>query len=166
MYYFYTDGATSGNGTSDADGGWAWALAAPEGEKITIYRSGPLQHTTNNRCELIAVIEACNYALNTELLPMTIVSDSAYIINCYKDKWYRKWVQNGWVNSKREPVANQDLWEQLIPFFDNQLFEFEKVKGHNGKFENEFVDELARTAIVNERIRRSKENGECNYTYL
>ena len=67
--------------------------------------------------------------------------------NCYLNKWYVTWEQNGWKNSKKEPVANRDLWELLIPYFRNSQITISKVKGHAGNYYNELVDELA----VNER---------------
>lgn len=74
----------------------------------------------------------------------TIYSDSAYIINCITQKWYKKWQTNGWRNSKKEPVANRELWERLIPYFENPRFSFEKVKGHSGEKDwNDYVDRLA-----------------------
>lgn len=140
MYTIYTDGATSGNGYENAQGGWAWILLDENNELIERV-DGHINNATNNICELTAVIDACeNVDPDKEYI---IYSDSAYIINCYKDKWYRKWLQNGWVNSKRQPVANKELWERLIPFFENSNFYFEKVKGHaNNKFNN-MVDEMA-----------------------
>ena len=82
--------------------------------------------------------------------PLTIVTDSAYIHNCYSQKWYIKWRQNGWVNSKKEPVANKDLWEQIIPYFDNPNFKFEKTKGHADDTRNNYVDKLAVAAKESE----------------
>lgn len=150
QYYFYTDGATSGNGTENAKGGWAWIRASYEDELISICESGSgfEDNSTNNRCELLGVINACEFAQKEGYIPALIYSDSAYVINCYKDKWYKNWIYNGWVNYKREPVKNRDLWEKLIPFFRNPNFEFSKIKGHNGIIENELVDDLARKASI------------------
>ena len=155
MYYFYTDGATSKNGSDDADGGWAWYFiqyrinGVELGYKRARYVPAP---TTNNRCELLAVINACQYAKTNNYEPVTIYSDSAYIINCYKQKWFENWIYNGWQNYRREPVANQDLWRELIPFFRSRDYKFEKVKGHAGVKENEEVDKLAREAIARGRM--------------
>ena len=76
-----------------------------------------------------------------------LYTDSAYLCNCYLNKWYSSWERNGWRNSKKEPVANKDLWEKLIPYFKNPQITISKVKGHSGNYYNELVDELA----VNER---------------
>ena len=146
-YKIYTDGATSGNGYEGAQGGWAWILIDEE-EDIVSKNFGHLDNATNNICELTAVIDACRSALDyTGLIDCnptyTIYSDSAYIINCYKQKWYKKWQTNGWINSKKQPVANKELWEFLIPFFENPRFDFEKVAGHSTDKYNNLVDEMA-----------------------
>lgn len=154
VYYFYTDGATSKNGMAGAKGGWAWLRAEYEDgiTNICQSQSGFEDGSTNNRCELLAAIKACEFAKAHQYTPAVIYSDSAYLINCYKDKWYESWIYNNWENYKKEPVKNKDLWEQLIPFFDNWEFDFQKVKGHNGIVENEIVDHLAKSAATNGSI--------------
>jgi ribonuclease HI len=143
----YTDGATSKNGSKDAIGGWAY-IVVNEVDNIIAKDSGHVEHATNNICELLAVINACKAVsiLNTSF---TIYSDSAYIIKCYKDKWYKNWLENDWINSKKKPVANKELWEELIPFFQEERFNFEKVKGHSGNIYNEIVDKMAVAAKEN-----------------
>lgn len=140
MIYIYTDGACSGN---PGPGGSAFIVVENE-EKIYEWKM-PIPEATNNICELIAIIEGCMWA--KELYPLekiTIRTDSAYCHNCYTQKWYKNWQKNGWKNSKKEPVANKTLWLQLIPFFENTNFIFEKVKGHTGaKDWNNEVDKLA-----------------------
>ena len=156
-YKFYTDGATSGNGYEGAQGGWAWLLL-DEQERIILKTNGHLNNATNNICELTAVIDACQFAY-LKMNPIdpnptfTIYSDSAYIINCYKEKWYKKWQANGWVNSKKQPVANKELWEHLIPFFEKPQFSFEKVKGHANNEYNNIVDGLAVEAKFIDEVR-------------
>ena len=146
-YNIYTDGATSGNGYEGAQGGWAWILL-DEDDNIFAKVAGHIDNATNNICELTAVIDACHYAY-CKINPadpnptFTIYSDSAYIINCYKEKWYKKWQKNGWVNSKKQPVANKEFWEYLIPFFEDPRFSFEKVAGHADNKYNNLVDKMA-----------------------
>lgn len=127
----FTDGACSGN---PGPGGWAWAI---EGGA---FKSGADPATTNQRMELMAVLDA----LKSNDGPIEIVSDSTYVVNCFRDKWYAGWLQRGWVNSKKQPVANRDLWEPLI---DNVLqrknVQFRWVKGHSGHPMNDLVDQLA-----------------------
>lgn len=141
----YTDGATSNNGTQNAVGGWAFVVVNEDENQLIYSASGHLNNTTNNRCELTAIIQACEYASHSNET-VKIFSDSAYCINCYKQKWYLNWQKNGWKNSSRQPVINKDLWEQLIPFFENPIFTFEKVTGHSNNKWNNYVDEKAVSA--------------------
>ncbi len=127
----YTDGACSGN---PGPGGWAWA--EPHGK----WASGADANTTNQRMELTAALEA----VGTVAGPLEIVSDSTYVVNCFRDRWYEGWLKRGWLNSQKKPVANRDLWE---PFIELVLargdVEFRWVKGHSGEPMNELVDQLA-----------------------
>lgn len=141
MKYIYTDGACSGN---PGPGGAAFIII-DENENI-IYKNGfHFDNTTNNFCELFAIISGCEWAKkNFPLDSFTIKTDSAYCYNCYSQKWYKNWQKNGWKNSKKDPVANKELWELAIPYFEHYNFSFEKVKGHSGNKDwNDFVDKLA-----------------------
>jgi ribonuclease HI len=135
----YTDGACSGN---PGRGGWGAVLMSGEHFKEI---SGGDKETTNQRMELQAVIAA----LKTLKKPckVEVHSDSAYVINCFKSRWYVNWEKNGWVNSKKEPVANRDLWEELLTVWRRHKVEWIKVKGHSGDKWNERCDELARAAV-------------------
>jgi ribonuclease HI len=128
----YTDGACSGN---PGPGGWAWAVA-PSGSPCG---SGGVGHTTNQRMEIYAVLDA----LRSLDGPLDIVSDSTYVVNCFRDGWWRKWVRNGWKNSQRQPVANVDLWQPLIELVEQRRPTFRWVKGHSGDPMNDLVDRLA-----------------------
>ena len=132
MTVIYTDGACSGN---PGPGGWAWAIA-PEGER---HGSGGERRTTNQRMEVRAVLEA----LRANTGALTIVSDSTYVVNCFRDRWWVRWQQNGWRNAKKEPVANTDLWKPLIELYQERRPEFRWVKGHSGDPMNDLVDRLA-----------------------
>lgn len=145
-FKIYTDGATSGNGYEGAQGGWAWLLLYED--IIIIKKRGHINKATNNICELFAILDACQNVWTMVggpicSLKITVYSDSAYVINCYKQKWYKKWQVNGWINSKKQPVANRKLWEKLIPYFENPHFCFEKVAGHADNKYNNLVDGLA-----------------------
>ncbi|MBO8158127.1 ribonuclease HI [Thermosyntropha sp.] len=137
----YTDGACSGN---PGPGGWGAVLLCGEHRKEI---SGADKETTNQRMELTAVIEALK-ALKVEGWDVTVYTDSAYIVNAFKDNWIGKWQKNGWKNSKKEPVANQDLWQELIRLMQINNVKIEKVKGHAGDELNEYCDKLARDAIL------------------
>jgi len=135
----YTDGACSGN---PGPGGWA-AILQYQGKVREI--SGGERHTTNQRMELQAVSSALQCL--KEPCAVVLHSDSAYVINCFKQKWYVGWRKNGWKNAKGEPVANRDLWETLLTATERHNVRFEKVKGHAGVEWNERCDELARAAV-------------------
>jgi ribonuclease HI len=128
----YPDGACAGN---PGPGGWAWAVA-PLGEPCGF---GGAPRTTNQRMELQAVLEALR-ALDG---PLTIVSDSTYVVHCFRDRWWVKWKANGWKNSKKEPVANTDIWMPLVELVQQRQPVFRWVKGHSGDRMNDLVDRLA-----------------------
>ncbi|UOF90865.1 ribonuclease HI [Fodinisporobacter ferrooxydans] len=135
----YTDGACSGN---PGPGGWGAVLMYGENIKEL---SGGDRLTTNQKMELVAAVEALK-ALR-EPCNVTLYSDSAYLINCFRQKWYVNWQKNGWKNSKKEPVQNKELWQELLQLQDHHHVKWEKVKGHSGVDWNERCDELARAAI-------------------
>lgn len=131
----YTDGACSGN---PGPGGWAAILMAGGAKKEM---SGGERDTTNNRMELMAVIEGLK-ALKRPC-KVDIYSDSAYVVNAFEQNWIGKWVKNGWKNSAKAEVANSDLWKELIDLTAMHDVTFHKVKGHaDNKFNNR-CDELA-----------------------
>jgi ribonuclease HI len=104
------------------------------------WRSGYEAATTNQRMELHAVLDAVR-SLDGEL---DVVTDSTYVANCFRDRWYLGWQRKGWRNSKGQPVANRDLWEPLIEAFVAGRFGVPRwVKGHSGDVMNDRVDALA-----------------------
>lgn len=135
----YTDGACSNNNSRTNDGGWAAVLTFNGSHKSI---SGYEKNTTNQRMELTACIMGLK-AIKSADYPVIIRSDSAYIVNCFHQKWFTKWRTNGWMNSKKEPVENRDLWEELIKLAEKFQVKFEKVKGHSGDSFNEMADKLA-----------------------
>lgn len=134
----YTDGACSGN---PGPGGWGAVLFYGEHH---LELSGGEEHTTNNRMELLSVIEALSKL--KEPCKVKVHSDSAYLVNCFQQGWYRGWQKNGWLNSKKQPVENQDLWKRLLALREIHQVEFAKVKGHSNDRWNNRCDELARAA--------------------
>jgi ribonuclease HI len=127
----YTDGACSGN---PGPGGWAWATGP------THFASGPADHTTNQRMEIMAAFEAVKSIEGN----LEIVSDSTYVVKCFNDKWWAGWLKRDWKNSQKKPVANRDLWEPFIELVRSRRnVTFRWVKGHSGNAMNDFVDELA-----------------------
>lgn len=135
----YTDGACSGN---PGPGGWAAILFYGEHRKEL---SGGEEETTNQRMELKAAIEGLQ-ALK-EPCKVKLYSDSAYLVNCFQQGWYKSWQKNGWKNSKGKPVENKDLWERLLDLNEQHQVEFIKVKGHADDPWNNRCDQLAVAAI-------------------
>jgi ribonuclease HI len=86
--------------------------------------------------------------------PLQIVSDSTYVVNCFRDRWWAGWQRRGWVTSARKPVANRDLWEPLITDVNRRGdVTFSWVKGHSGHPLNDLVDMLAVEAAQTQRAR-------------
>ncbi len=141
----YTDGACSGN---PGPGGWAWAI--PGGA----FASGAAAHTTNQRMEIQAALEALQANGSLEE-PVEIVSDSTYVVHCFRDRWWEGWLRKGWVNSQRKPVANRDLWEPLVALVQERgNVTFRWVKGHSGDPMNDLVDRLAVEAGIAQKGRQ------------
>ncbi len=138
----YTDGACRGN---PGPGGWAWAV--PQGR----FCSGAEPHTTNQRMELTAVLEAVSAIPGA----LEVVSDSTYVVNCFRDRWWEGWERRGWRNSQRQEVANQDLWKPLIAIYraDPERLRFRWVKGHGSDPYNDLVDRLAVEAASTQAAR-------------
>lgn len=105
------------------------------------------RNTTNNKMELLACIKGLEFVEKVHSTPIEIITDSAYLCNCFKDKWYIGWKKNGWKNSKKEPVANREFWEKLLQLVEGKTIIWTKIKGHNGHELNERADALANEAM-------------------
>ena len=122
----YTDGACSGNQFDTNTGGWGTILEY-EGRVKELY--GGERDTTNNRMELTAFIEAMA-ALTKINYNIWLFSDSAYLVECMRKRWYEKWLINGWKTAGKKPVENRDLWEKLLARLPDYEFRFFLIKGH------------------------------------
>jgi ribonuclease HI len=81
--------------------------------------------------------------------PIHVMSDSTYVVNCFRDRWWEKWQRNGWRNSKRQAVANRDLWEPLVDLVNARGdVSFGWVRGHGDDPLNNLVDQMAVAATV------------------
>jgi ribonuclease HI len=142
----YTDGACSRNGTVGSYGGWA-AILLVGGEELELFDA---EHgATNQQMELRAAIEGlraldrpCRVALHC---------DSPYVVECFRQGWWRRWQENGWRNSKRQPVGNRELWEELLELTALHEVDWIKVKGHADDELNERCDRLA--VAARERLK-------------
>ena len=134
----YTDGSSLGN---PGPGGYGAVLRyGPHQREL----SGGFRHTTNNRMEILAAIEAL-YAL-TEPCHVKLYTDSQYLVNAITQGWVRRWQANGWRRNRKDMALNIDLWQRLLPLLEKHTVEFVWVKGHAGNPDNERCDSLARQA--------------------
>lgn len=122
----YTDGGCSGNQSAENFGGWGTILEFGEHKKE--FYGGEI-NTTNNRMELTAVIEGFK-ALNKDGQTIEVYSDSAYVSNCFREKWYESWEKNKWRNAAKKSVENQELWKELLALVRKHNVSFYRVKGH------------------------------------
>jgi ribonuclease HI len=136
----YTDGACSRN---PGPGGWAALIFDGKDEREV---SGAEPRTTNQRMELRAAIEGLASIAGARAV--ALYTDSSYVMNCFRDRWWEKWERNGWLGSTKQPVTNRDLWERLIAETRRHEVTWYKVKGHSGHPLNDRVDLLARQAIL------------------
>jgi ribonuclease HI len=141
--HLHADGACFGN---PGPGGWA-AIIVDGGTEREL--SGYAASTTNQRMELTAVLEGLR------AIPagrrVEAYSDSAYVVNSFRDRWHDRWRRSGWRTAANQPVANRDLWEQLLAETALRQVSWHKVRGHSGDPHNERVDRLAKQAIMRQR---------------
>ena len=135
----WTDGACSGN---PGNGGWGVLIKLVDGNQIKL--SGHEQFTTNNRMEMLAVIEGLKYLKNYSSI--IIHTDSKYVLEGITN-WITNWKQNNWKSSNKKDVKNKDLWIELDALVNKFKIEWKWVKGHSGNVENDIADLLATTAI-------------------
>ena len=131
----YTDGACSGN---PGPGGWG-AILMYRDKKLEI--SGYEAHTTNNRMELTAPIQALSRL--KESCEVSVYSDSAYLVNAFQKHWLDSWQRRNWIKSDKKPVENVDLWQALLKYDAIHRIEWIKVKGHADNELNNRCDRLA-----------------------
>lgn len=141
---FYTDGAFS---SKTQMGGWASICI--EDDIVIDTKTGYEPYSTNNRMELMAFLSALENIDTIETLCTTvsIYTDSAYISNCFEQKWYTRWLTNGWRTSDKQDVKNQDLWRRIVALYiklkDKHSLKIIKVKSHNNNKWNDYSDLLA-----------------------
>jgi ribonuclease HI len=150
MITIYTDGAARGN---PGPGGWGAVIIVDNHDQqsqndrqwVTEIGGGE-KHTTNNRMELTACIEALKFLTTYYLLPTTIqiYTDSEYVMKGITE-WIKRWQAKGWKTANRKPVLNQDLWQELLALTEGRQIEWKYVAGHSGVPLNERADEIATT---------------------
>ena len=148
----FADGACSGN---PGIGGYGAILRYGKEVKEI---SGCELHTTNNRMELMAIIAAMRRLRRP--CKITVVTDSNYVVKGMTE-WMPGWIKKDWINSKKKPVLNRDLWEILLELSEPHDIEWAWIRGHSGHEENERCDQLARKAIktCTEKNRKRRRDG-------
>jgi len=144
MIAVYTDGACSGN---PGPGGWGTIIIRDNQETEL---AGYEANTTNNRMELTAVIQGLS-ALADTTRPVTVYTDSQYVVNAINQHWIDNWQVKGWINASKKPVANRDLWEEIIALNLKYNPTYIWVKGHSTNEYNNRCDALAVQAIQNNK---------------
>ena len=142
----YSDG---GFRSSTNVSGWAYVGYIGDDSEAPITNKGAAEGFTNQQMEMTAVIRALD-SIPFEMLEeysVKIHTDSAYICNCFKDKWWAKWIMNDWKNSKGKDVANKDFWERIIDYYNTYDIEFIKVRGHSNNEMNNLADKLVNLAM-------------------
>ena len=135
----YTDGACKGN---PGKGGWGVLMRYGSHEKELF---GGEAHTTNNRMELTAIIQGL--AALKRPCAVVIYTDSQYVKNGM-EKWIHGWKKNGWKPASKQPVKNEDLWQQLDRLAAQHQIQWQWVRGHAGHAENERADALANQGVA------------------
>lgn len=135
----FTDGACKGN---PGPGGWGAVLRMGDKEREI---SGGEPLTTNNRMEMMAVVESLN-ALKRPCA-VTLYTDSRYVMDGLT-KWIKGWQRNGWKTADKKPVKNADIWQALLDAAKPHRITWQWVKGHAGHPENERADALASAAAI------------------
>lgn len=140
-----TDGACSANGRVGARGGWAAILRVPGcPERVLTGGEAP---STNNRMELIAAIEGLRAA--PDGADVELVTDSSYVANAIAKGWLDAWRRRGWRTADKKPVANRELWEELLAEMARMTrVRARLVRGHAGHEDNERADRLAQQAAT------------------
>ena len=139
IWYAYTDGSCLQN--PSGKGGWAAIVFDPKGIPMKI--SGYAPSTTNQRMELTAALMALRSVPHG--VKVVLYSDSQYLCKAFNDGWIKNWIKNGWVNSKKEPVANKDLWDSILNELEDRTIVPKWVKGHASNILNNECDSMARS---------------------
>ena len=150
----HTDGACKNN---PGPGGWAAVILTPVESNITLRGGDP--ETTNNRMELTATIrglQGLDRLPETKGMPVTLHSDSKYLVDAFNQDWLGGWQKKAWKTSTGKPVKNRDLWEELLVLTMQRQVSWRWVKGHNGDYFNELCDRIA----TEEADLASREGGE------
>lgn len=143
--FIYTDGGCRGNdSTKENIGGIGVVLLYPAKGYTKEYKEA-FKNTTNNKMEILAVIKALKSL--KEPCKVTVHSDSAYVVNAFKQNWITSWKMKGWSRGKAGELKNKELWMELDKLVNKHNVTFIKVKGHSDNEYNNRCDELVNEAM-------------------
>lgn len=140
-FNIWTDGSCNNNPNHSSFGIGGWAFVVEYNDKVIYEDLGFEMKTSSNKMEMTAVIKGLEWAIKNKNKPRLVIhSDSAYVVNCFLEKWYLRWIEMDW-----DDVKNSDLWKQLLELYHSKLIrvKFNKVRGHKGIKNNERADFLA-----------------------
>ena len=140
-YQIWTDGSCNNNPSNATKGFGGWGFVLIKNDKVIFEDLGFEKETTSNRMEMLAVIKGLNYVTHSQPnIKIEVYSDSAYVVNCFIERWYIRWQEMDW-----DEVKNSDLWKEMLYLYHSKLLrvKFVKVKGHSGVVHNERADYLA-----------------------
>lgn len=157
MINIYTDGSCRDNfrnslGEATGLGGWAFVILFQEDDfsdiRVLETNSGFKIGSTNQEMEILALAKAFDFIKKNNFVnnPIFAYSDSAYVVNCIKERWYDKWLLNDWKNSKGNDVQNKEAWEFLLESIDGLNFDIFHIKRNSTKY-MKMVDEMAKLAL-------------------
>lgn len=149
----YVDGSNLKNSYPDATGGYAIVAIDEDTNEVIDCIAKYTEHSTNNREELKAVLLSL-IKYGKEETPITVYSDSAYVVNTFND-WMFSWRKNGWLKSDKKTPENLDLISMYYTYYmSGYRINLQKVKGHNNVFGNEIADKLATKKITPEEVMK------------
>lgn len=162
IYNIYTDGSAT-----KEQSGFGFVVVDMNNTIVHMVSQILPPSVTNQQAELLGAIMGYRWIKSNieNAFQINIYSDSAYLVNCYIQQWHKKWISNGWINSKGKDVANKQLWLELLPAFNDETVNFLKIAGHSGKIYNELADALATHRLdkvkkIYYNIEREKELNE------
>lgn len=156
----YTDGACLGN---PGAGGYAAVLMCGNYRKEI---SEGFRHTTNNRMEIMAVINALKALKNPTEYDITIYTDSNLVVSAIQKNWITSWKRNNWRKSNKEQVLNPELWSELDTMVQKCAPKFVHVSAHTGIIDNERCDQLAKAAAMNHEDRIDENYERSNNSFM
>lgn len=138
---------TDGSGTTSGHIGWAFIVVNPEDDSVIEVGHGSEDEGTNNIAEMLAIINGLEWLKeNNHSAPIEVFSDSAYVVNAFREDWFSKWEKRNWRNTRGRPVKNKEYWQRLQKIVDGLNVSWYHIPSHAGIKYNEACDSFAKAA--------------------